>query len=111
MPSLSSLVHKSHLDVHLFANRVSVSKAQSLPDPASLDAYPCHPTSRLKSLTTADPMSRSRISAYLHVEYQPGERALIRKIDFFILTFCCLSYFINYVRPTPITLSSTRRSG
>ncbi|KAG6001109.1 hypothetical protein E4U21_004682 [Claviceps maximensis] len=29
--------------------------------------------------------------------YQPGERRLIRKIDFFILTFCCLSYLVNYL--------------
>ncbi|KAK0723524.1 pantothenate transporter [Lasiosphaeria miniovina] len=26
-----------------------------------------------------------------------GERRLVRKIDFFILTFCCLSYFLNYL--------------
>ncbi|RDA86505.1 hypothetical protein CP532_2006 [Ophiocordyceps camponoti-leonardi (nom. inval.)] len=28
---------------------------------------------------------------------QPGERTLVRKIDFFILSFCCLSYFVNYL--------------
>lgn len=27
----------------------------------------------------------------------PAERKLVRKVDFFILTFCCLSYFLNYV--------------
>ena len=27
----------------------------------------------------------------------PGERKLVQKIDFFILSFCCLSYFLNYV--------------
>jgi hypothetical protein len=27
----------------------------------------------------------------------PGEKKLVQKIDFFILTFCCLSYFLNYV--------------
>ncbi|PNY29648.1 Pantothenate transporter liz1 [Tolypocladium capitatum] len=43
-------------------------------------------------------MPRPRIREDLHVEHLPGERVLIRKIDFFILTFCCLSYFINYVR-------------
>jgi MFS transporter, ACS family, pantothenate transporter len=42
-------------------------------------------------------MARSRLREYFHVEYQPGERVLIQKIDFFILTFCCLSYFMNYV--------------
>jgi ACS family pantothenate transporter-like MFS transporter len=43
-------------------------------------------------------MLSQRVRDYLHTEYQPGEATLIRKIDFFILTFCCLSYFINYVR-------------
>lgn len=41
--------------------------------------------------------SRSKLRDYFHVEYQPGERKLVQKIDFFILTFCCLSYFTNYV--------------
>ncbi|KAF7553464.1 hypothetical protein G7Z17_g3590 [Cylindrodendrum hubeiense] len=39
----------------------------------------------------------SRIREYLHVDYKPGERVLVQKIDFFILTFCCLSYFVNYL--------------
>lgn len=39
----------------------------------------------------------SRIRDYFHVDYKPGERVLIQKLDFFILTFCCLSYFVNYV--------------
>lgn len=43
-------------------------------------------------------MVSQKIRDYLHTDYQPGERTLLRKIDFFILTFCCLSYFINYVR-------------
>lgn len=30
-------------------------------------------------------------------EGAPGERALVQKLDFFILTFCCLMYFLNYV--------------
>lgn len=25
------------------------------------------------------------------------ERALVRKLDVFILSFCCLGYFLNYV--------------
>jgi len=29
------------------------------------------------------------------------ERKLVQKIDFFILTFCCLSYFVNYVSMSP----------
>ncbi|RFU75344.1 mfs pantothenate transporter [Trichoderma arundinaceum] len=42
-------------------------------------------------------MLREKARDYFKAEYQPGERTLIRKIDFFILTFCCLSYFINYL--------------
>ncbi|KAI2469299.1 MFS general substrate transporter [Annulohypoxylon bovei var. microspora] len=41
--------------------------------------------------------TRSRFREYFHTEYQPGERKLVQKIDFFILTFCCLSYFTNYL--------------
>lgn len=44
-------------------------------------------------------MARSRLREYLNADYQPGERKLVQKIDFFILTFCCLSYFTNYVSP------------
>lgn len=40
---------------------------------------------------------QTRIREYFGAEYQPGEAKLVRKIDFFILTFCCLSYFTNYV--------------
>ncbi|KAF9768685.1 hypothetical protein IL306_013997 [Fusarium sp. DS 682] len=39
----------------------------------------------------------SKIKEYLHVDYKPGERRLVQKIDFFILTFCCLSYLVNYL--------------
>lgn len=42
-------------------------------------------------------MTRQRLREYLSSNYQPGERKLVQKIDFFILTFCCLSYFTNYV--------------
>ncbi|KID94554.1 pantothenate transporter, partial [Metarhizium majus ARSEF 297] len=42
-------------------------------------------------------MASSRLREYFHVQYQPGERKLIQKIDFFILTFCCLSYLVNYL--------------
>ncbi|KAL2256026.1 hypothetical protein VTK26DRAFT_2325 [Humicola hyalothermophila] len=31
-----------------------------------------------------------------------AERKLVRKIDFFILTFCCFSYFLNYLDRTNI---------
>jgi ACS family pantothenate transporter-like MFS transporter len=40
---------------------------------------------------------KERLRQYLHVDYRPGERRLVQKIDFFILTFCCLSYFVNYL--------------
>ncbi|KAK4161376.1 major facilitator superfamily domain-containing protein [Cladorrhinum sp. PSN259] len=33
----------------------------------------------------------------------PGEAKLVRKIDFFILTFCCLSYFLNYLDRTNLS--------
>ncbi|KAL1859492.1 hypothetical protein Daus18300_009637 [Diaporthe australafricana] len=42
-------------------------------------------------------MAHSKLREYFKVEYQPGERLLIQKVDFFILTFCCLSYFMNYL--------------
>ncbi|TEA14962.1 Pantothenate transporter liz1 [Colletotrichum sidae] len=45
-------------------------------------------------------MSLSKIRQYLNVEYQPGERKLVQKIDLFILTFCCLSYLVNYLDRT-----------
>ncbi|KAF3065162.1 Pantothenate transporter liz1 [Daldinia childiae] len=41
--------------------------------------------------------TRSKLREYFHTEYQPGEQKLVQKIDFFILTFCCLSYFTNYL--------------
>ncbi|EEH44829.1 uncharacterized protein PADG_01118 [Paracoccidioides brasiliensis Pb18] len=43
-------------------------------------------------------MARNRFMQYLRgTESRPGEAALLRKIDFFILTFCCLMYFANYL--------------
>lgn len=41
---------------------------------------------------------RGRVKEYfIPGSMRPGERKLVQKIDFFILTFCCLSYFLNYV--------------
>lgn len=41
---------------------------------------------------------RGRLKEYfVPGSMKPGERKLVQKIDFFILTFCCLSYFLNYV--------------
>ncbi|KUI68453.1 Pantothenate transporter liz1 [Cytospora mali] len=42
-------------------------------------------------------MAPTKFKQYFHVEYQPGERMLVQKMDFFILTFCCVSYFMNYL--------------
>ncbi|KAI0452197.1 major facilitator superfamily domain-containing protein [Xylaria acuta] len=39
----------------------------------------------------------AKLREYFHTDYKPGEKKLVRKIDFFILTFCCLSYFTNYL--------------
>lgn len=52
-------------------------------------------------------MAPSKLREYFKVEYQPGERVLVQKVDFFILTFCCLSYFMNYVSPHHCDLTST----
>ncbi|KAK4180638.1 hypothetical protein QBC36DRAFT_19613 [Triangularia setosa] len=38
-----------------------------------------------------------------HHHHLPGEGKLVRKIDFFILTFCCLSYFLNYLDRTNLS--------
>lgn len=40
----------------------------------------------------------SKFFAYLRGNVNaPGERKLVQKLDFFILTFCCLMYFLNYL--------------
>jgi ACS family pantothenate transporter-like MFS transporter len=40
----------------------------------------------------------NRFVQYLRGEQRaPGERKLVQKLDFFILTFCCLMYFMNYL--------------
>lgn len=42
----------------------------------------------------------NRFLQYLRGEQRaPGERKLVQKLDFFILTFCCLMYFFNYLGP------------
>ncbi|KAK1529336.1 major facilitator superfamily transporter [Colletotrichum costaricense] len=45
-------------------------------------------------------MAFEKVRQYLNVQYQPGEKKLVSKIDFFILTFCCLSYLVNYLDRT-----------
>jgi MFS transporter, ACS family, pantothenate transporter len=42
-------------------------------------------------------MARSKLREYFLVEYHPGKRVFLLKIGFYILTFCCLSYCMNYV--------------
>ncbi|KAK4993475.1 hypothetical protein LTR50_000405 [Elasticomyces elasticus] len=43
-------------------------------------------------------MAYSKLRGYLNPhECVPGERKLVQKLDFFILTFCCLMYFLNYL--------------
>ena len=40
----------------------------------------------------------SSFMQYLRGDHNaPGERKLVQKLDFFILTFCCLMYFLNYL--------------
>ncbi|KAF4635795.1 hypothetical protein G7Y89_g2299 [Cudoniella acicularis] len=43
-------------------------------------------------------MSFKKVKEYASHPYEhPGEGKLVRKLDFFILTFCCLMYFTNYL--------------
>ncbi|KAE8354145.1 major facilitator superfamily domain-containing protein [Aspergillus coremiiformis] len=40
----------------------------------------------------------AKFNGYLNGrESRPGEAKLLRKLDFFILSFCCLTYFFNYL--------------
>ena len=40
----------------------------------------------------------SKLKQYFRGEQSvPGERKLLFKLDAFILTFCCLMYFLNYL--------------
>lgn len=45
----------------------------------------------------------SGFRAYLRSDKTPEERKLIRKVDFFILSFCCLMYFFNYLDRSNLT--------
>ncbi|KAL8419186.1 hypothetical protein RB594_002407 [Gaeumannomyces avenae] len=68
----------------------------------SVDMGRSSPVAQRPPRTTQLTMALDKVKQYLHVEYQPGERKLIQKIDFFILTFCCLSYLVNYLDRTNI---------
>lgn len=44
------------------------------------------------------PSAKARIVIYFRAEKKSAlEKKLVFKLDFFILTFCCLAYFINYL--------------
>jgi len=50
----------------------------------------------------------TRLKEYIRPgEGLPGERALVQKLDFFILSFCCVMYFLNYVSLTIRHISCT----
>jgi ACS family pantothenate transporter-like MFS transporter len=42
-------------------------------------------------------MGSPTLKQYFGSEKTPEEKKLVRKLDFFILTFCCLMYFMNYL--------------
>ena len=42
-------------------------------------------------------MAHSKLKEYFKENKSPQERKLVRKLDFFILTFCCLAYFVYVV--------------
>lgn len=46
--------------------------------------------------------SRS-LRAYLWSNKSAEERKLVRKVDWFILSFCCLMYFFNYLDRSNLT--------
>jgi ACS family pantothenate transporter-like MFS transporter len=49
-------------------------------------------------------MASSSFLQYLRgAQNAPGERKLVQKLDFFILTFCCLMYFLNYLDRSNLT--------
>ena len=56
-----------------------------------------HPHHLAVSCEMARPSPTLRDYVLSASETHPAERKLVRKVDFFILTFCCLSYFLNYV--------------
>ncbi|KAG9772731.1 Pantothenate transporter liz1 [Exophiala dermatitidis] len=45
----------------------------------------------------------SSFRAYLRSDKSPQEKKLVRKVDFFILSFCCLMYFFNYLDRSNLT--------
>lgn len=42
-------------------------------------------------------MGGPTLKEYFHSEKSAAEKKLVRKLDFFIMTFCCLMYFMNYL--------------
>lgn len=43
------------------------------------------------------------VRAYLRSDKSSQERKLVRKVDWFILSFCCLMYFFNYLDRSNLT--------
>ncbi|PMB69134.1 putative transporter SEO1 [Beauveria bassiana] len=56
--------------------------------------------------STSKPVQRSIVRRWYHW-YDAGaskeERKLLRKLDFFILTYTCLTFFIKYLDQTNVT--------
>lgn len=78
----------------MILDRISRHTGQTLSHQHLPDSSPRLPASFNHAVKVAGMFSKAK--AYLHVDYKPGERRLVQKIDFFILTFCCLSYLVNY---------------
>ncbi|KAK3948158.1 major facilitator superfamily domain-containing protein [Pseudoneurospora amorphoporcata] len=64
------------------------------------------PPSTPSSASAAQPGFTTRLRTYFRpgsTSSSPLEARLLLKIDFFILTFCCLSYFLNYLDRTALS--------
>ncbi|KAK1779748.1 major facilitator superfamily domain-containing protein [Copromyces sp. CBS 386.78] len=64
------------------------------------------PPSTPSSASAAQPGLTTRLRTYFRpgsTSSSPLEARLLLKIDFFILTFCCLSYFLNYLDRTALS--------
>jgi ACS family pantothenate transporter-like MFS transporter len=48
-------------------------------------------------------MALSKMKEYFASQKSPQEKKLVRKLDFFILSFCCMMYFMNYLDRSNLT--------
>ncbi|KAK3338748.1 major facilitator superfamily domain-containing protein [Neurospora tetraspora] len=64
-----------------------------------------HDDGQAASRPSRSPGLAARLRSYFRpgTPSSPLERRLLLKIDFFILTFCCLSYFLNYLDRTALS--------